>query len=167
MNVLIVDDDRIVLEMLERQLTGWGYGVITANDGEDAWQKYQDHSISVVISDWLMPRMDGPQLLKNIRASEPLQYVYCILLTVKSQLDDLIQGMDAGADDFLTKPFDPSELRVRLGAGKRIIELERKLSNSNAKMKKDLAQRPASNILCCRALAENAQKSVCLELSTV
>lgn len=138
MKVLIVDDDRIALEMLQRQLSGWGYNVTTASDGSEAWSLFQNDDFSLVISDWQMPNMGGLDLLGRIRSSQPSQYVYCILLTVRSKLDDLVEGMDAGADDFLSKPFEPNELRVRLNAGKRIIDLERKLSSSNARMKREL-----------------------------
>ncbi len=139
MRVLIVDDDRIALEFLHRQLSSWGYDVAMANGGECAWEMFQKDEYSVVISDWQMPDVDGLDLLKRIRNSQPSYYVYSILLTVKSELQDLILGMDAGADDFLSKPFEPNELRVRLNAGKRIIELERKLSLSNAQMKRELS----------------------------
>lgn len=138
MKVLIADDDRIGLEMLARQLTGLGYEVVAADDGQHAWESFQRGGFSIVITDWLMPGMDGIELLSRIRSVASSQYVYCILLTAKGQLSDLIQGMEAGADDFLTKPFDPHELRVRLTAGRRIIELERKLNGHIARMRNDL-----------------------------
>lgn len=138
MNVLLVDDDRIGLELLARQLTEWGFQVTTAKDGSEAWQKFGERDYSVVISDWLMPGVDGLELLGRIRKAETDQYVYCILLTVRSQLDDLIQGMEAGADDFLSKPFEPRELRVRLRAAQRIIDLERSLSRANRRMRDEL-----------------------------
>jgi sigma-B regulation protein RsbU (phosphoserine phosphatase) len=139
MNVLLVDDDRIALELLARELLDWGYHLFTADNGLSAWELFQQHEFSIVISDWLMPEMDGLELIDRIRAAGSSQYVYCILLTVRSQLDDLIQGMEAGADDFLSKPFEPAELRVRLRAGQRIIELERRLSLANRRMRHELS----------------------------
>jgi sigma-B regulation protein RsbU (phosphoserine phosphatase) len=138
LEVLIVDDDQIAREMLARQLSAWGYQVALAHDGRDAWEKFQAGHFSLVISDWHMPGLDGLELLGRVRSAPAAQYVYCILLTVRSQLDDLIQGMEAGADDFLTKPFEPAELRVRLQAGRRIIELERRLRQANRRMTQDL-----------------------------
>jgi sigma-B regulation protein RsbU (phosphoserine phosphatase) len=137
MKVLLADDDRIAVEMLKRQLEDLGYEVVCAMDGKEAMQQFQSQPFSIVISDWMMPEMDGLELLRNIRRSAS-QYVYFILLTVKDRLDELVQGMEAGADDFLTKPPDPNELRVRLAAGKRIIELERRLSDSNSRMQREL-----------------------------
>ena len=86
----------------------------------------------MVITDWMMPEMDGSGLLRRIRASQRPGYVYAILLTAKSQKEDLVEGMEAGADDFLTKPFDRDELRVRLRAGERIIRLEHHLRETQA-----------------------------------
>ena len=96
MNVLLVDDDRIALELLAHQLAAWGYQVVMANDGLEAWEQFQRHDFAVVISDWQMPGLDGLEFVGRIRATEAQQYVYCILLTVRSQLDDLIAGMEAG-----------------------------------------------------------------------
>lgn len=138
MKVLIVDDDRIAREILERQLTTLEYEVVAVDSGDEAWERLQAESFSFVITDWIMPGMDGIELLKRIRGAESEQYVYCILLTVKWQIEEIVAGMDAGADDFLTKPFDPHELRVRMEAGRRIIELERQLSESNRRMKNEL-----------------------------
>lgn len=89
----------------------------------------------MVITDWMMPEMDGVELLKRIRSSLSPGYVYIMMLTAKQQKDDLLEAMEAGADDFLTKPFDKDELRVRLRAGERIIELEKSLARRNKELK--------------------------------
>jgi sigma-B regulation protein RsbU (phosphoserine phosphatase) len=136
--VLVVDDDPIALEMLARQLAVWEFRVATASNGREALEKFQGGGFSFVISDWQMPELDGLEFLGQVRSTTDGDYVYCILLTVRSQLADLIQGMEAGADDFLTKPFEPAELRVRLRAGQRIIELERRLTLANRRMTEDL-----------------------------
>jgi light-regulated signal transduction histidine kinase (bacteriophytochrome) len=89
----------------------------------------------MVISDWMMPGMDGPEFIRRIRASQRLGYVYTVLLTAKSEKEDIVAGMDAGADDFVTKPFDQDELRVRLRAGERIVRLEQTLAEQNQELR--------------------------------
>src|SRR5262249_52428973 len=85
----------------------------------------------LVISDWMMPEIDGPELVRRIRACPRLGYVYIIMLTARAQKGDVVEGMEAGADDFVTKPFDREELRVRLGVGERIVHLEHTLPQQN------------------------------------
>src|SRR5262249_49944633 len=92
---------------------------------------FEEGDFAIVITDWMMPEMDGLELIRRMRGGEHSRYVYVILLTAKSQKEDLVQGMEAGADDFLSKPFDRDELRVRLRAGERVIELERTLAEQN------------------------------------
>ena len=132
MKVLIAEDDRVSRRMLQRQLEKWGHDVVAAVDGRDAWEKFQADDFSIVVSDWMMPEMDGIELVRRIRESETAGYVFVILLTARSKKEDIIVGMEAGADDFLSKPFDRGELRVRLRAGERVIELERSLAQRNA-----------------------------------
>lgn len=145
MKVLIAEDDPNSRLLLRHCLTQWGYQVAEAQDGVEAWQLFQQQPFTLVISDWMMPRLDGMELLRRIRALQRPGYVYTILLTARSQKEDLVEGMSAGADDFLTKPFDPDELRVRLRAGERIIRLEetlieqnRQLSDKNDQLETDL-----------------------------
>lgn len=134
MKVLIAEDDRVSRRMLQRRLEKWGHEVIAAVDGKDAWEKFQADDFSIVVSDWMMPEMDGIELVGKIRESETAGYVFVILLTARSEKEDIIVGMEAGADDFLSKPFDEGELRVRLRAGERIIALERSLAQRNAQL---------------------------------
>jgi sigma-B regulation protein RsbU (phosphoserine phosphatase) len=145
MKVLVAEDDRISRRRLQRDLEKWGHEVVTAEDGLQAWNKFQGEQFPLVISDWMMPKMDGLELVRRIRSSDAPGYVFVILLTAKSEKEDIVAGMEAGADDFLTKPFDRNELRVRLRAGVRIIELERSLAErntllqqANERMKRDL-----------------------------
>jgi two-component system NtrC family sensor kinase len=132
MKILIADDESVSRRLLQNYLEKWGYEVTAARDGAEAWRLFEDGHFSMVITDWVMPEMDGSGLLRRIRASARPGYVYAILLTAKSQKEDLVEGMDAGADDFLTKPFDRNELRVRLRAGERIIRLEQNLHETQA-----------------------------------
>ena len=125
MKVLVVDDDAISRKLLRTYLEKWGYQVTQAEDGAVGWSLFQTDDFPLVIADWMMPEMDGVELVRRIRAHERPGFVYCILLTARSHKEDLVEGMDAGADDFLSKPFDRDELRVRLREGERIVTLER------------------------------------------
>ena len=132
MRVLIAEDDRITRRMLERQIAEWGHDTISVENGRQAWERFCQDNFSIVVSDWMMPEMDGLELVRHIRKAPRAGYVYVILLTANTEKGDLVKWMEAGADDFLIKPFDPNELRVRLRAGERIMELERSLAEKNA-----------------------------------
>ncbi len=132
MKILIADDDSVSRHFLQYYLEKWGYDVTAAEDGGEAWRLFEGNLFPMVITDWMMPEMDGAELLRRIRASQRPGYVYAILLSARSQKEDLVEGMEAGADDFLTKPFDRDELRVRLRAGERIIRLEHHLRETQA-----------------------------------
>jgi len=134
MRILIAEDEPVSRLLLDRFLTQWGYEVVAARDGEEAWWILQrDDSPRLAILDWMMPAMDGPEICRHVRQRQAGPYIYILLLTAKTQKEDLIEGLDAGADDYLTKPFDANELRVRLRAGRRIVDLqEHLLSTSEA-----------------------------------
>jgi signal transduction histidine kinase len=134
MNVLIADDDAVSRRLLQSYLQKWGYEVTAAADGAEAWRLFEGGVFPLVITDWMMPELDGPGLVRRIRSLRRPGYVYVILLTAKIQKEDLVEGMEAGADDFLTKPFDRDELRVRLSAGERIIRLEQDLRSAQASL---------------------------------
>ncbi len=128
MKILVADDDSISRHLLERLLVQWNYEVVTAADGDEAfWILQKDDGPRLAILDWMMPTMDGVEICRELRRQRTEPYVYILLLTAKTQKEDLIEGLDAGADDYLTKPFDPDELRVRLRAGRRILELQEHL----------------------------------------
>ncbi|MBU0654788.1 MAG: SpoIIE family protein phosphatase [Gammaproteobacteria bacterium] len=131
MNILVVDDARDMQLILRRILTLMGHQVMLADNGQAAWELIQQHNFQVVISDWVMPIMDGPTLCRTIRATDLPHYVYIILLTGMSGKQNLIQGMDAGADDFATKPIVREELEVRLRAAQRVLDLEHRLEDRN------------------------------------
>jgi signal transduction histidine kinase len=139
MKVLIADDSRIMRRLLRACLQQWQYEVVEAEDGAQAWALFQQSSFSLVLTDWLMPEMDGLELTKRIRSQDRPGYVYIILLTAKSQKEDLVEAMDAGADDFLAKPFDRDELRVRIREGERIVLLERALAEQNRQLRETQA----------------------------
>lgn len=124
MRVLVVDDDVSSLLTLEGFLTAYGYEVATATNGRDAFDLIQAGDYRLVISDWEMPELNGIDLCRMVRQRQLASYVYFILLTGRQEQADLVQGLNAGADDFLRKPFNPEELRVRLQAAERIAALE-------------------------------------------
>ncbi|MGH1365396.1 MAG: PP2C family protein-serine/threonine phosphatase [Calditrichia bacterium] len=131
MKILIAEDESVSRSLLMRTLEKWGYEVIATEDGAAALEAFQKEKFSIVITDWMMPKMDGIELVRNIRSLDCSDYVYVIMLTAKSDKEDLVEGMNAGADDFVSKPFDKDELRVRISAGKRVIGLEKDLSKRN------------------------------------
>jgi len=114
--------------MLRTMLTKWGYEAVMARDGVEAWQALQaPNSPRLAILDWMMPGMDGVEVCRRVRAADREPYIYILLLTARTESQDLVEGMDAGADDYLTKPFNAHELRVRLRAGSRILDLQEEL----------------------------------------
>jgi two-component system, cell cycle response regulator len=123
--LLIADDDPVSRHLLETSLTKLGFGVRSARDGNEAWRLLNDDGApQLAILDWLMPGMDGLELCRELRRRKDAPYVYVILLTGKNRKEDLVEGLNAGADDFLVKPFDVQELEARLRAGRRILDLE-------------------------------------------
>jgi two-component system cell cycle response regulator len=125
LKILIAEDNPVSRRLLETCLTKWDYEVISAKDGSEAWEVLQkERTPRLAILDWMMPKMDGVQVCRKVRQGSQEPYVYILLLTAKDEKSDLVKAMEAGADDYLTKPFEPDELKVRLRAGRRIIELQ-------------------------------------------
>ena len=135
MRILIAEDNAMMRRLLVRTLEAWEFEVVEAEDGESAWEQLQRQPCQLVLTDWVMPKMDGLELIRHIRSSDLRHYVYILLLTAMSEKQDLVVGMEAGADDFLVKPVDHNELRVRLRAGERIIGLERELAEQNRQLR--------------------------------
>jgi sigma-B regulation protein RsbU (phosphoserine phosphatase) len=131
MKILLVDDDTVARRILSHLLRRQGHEVIEAADGQVAWDMLKQGGISFIVSDWVMPNVPGVELCRKIRAASLDHYIYIILCTSKGAKSDLIEGMDAGADDFLVKPVSPEELRVKVRAGERIVGLERSLAEKN------------------------------------
>ncbi len=122
--ILIVDDDPIALEMLQTTLEKAGHKVSSARNGHEALARLEQEPIRMVITDWVMEPMDGLQLCRAIRSRHFSHYVYIIMLSARDERANIAQGLAAGADDFVTKPFDPAELAARIKAGQRILSLE-------------------------------------------
>lgn len=126
--VLLADDDAISRTMLEACLRKWDFNVTSAKDGLYAWHELQKKSApSLVILDWMMPGFSGIELCRRLRARRNAAYPYILLLTSKDSKDDVVEGLDAGADDYLTKPFNVNELKARLQVGRRILQLQNDL----------------------------------------
>ncbi len=129
MKVLIADDEAVSCRLLQATLQKWGYEVVVAHDGEQAWEILQDaFPPPVIILDWLMPKIDGLELCRRVRMHPHLKTSHMILLTSRAGRKDLVEGFEAGADDYIIKPFDPEELRARVHVGARIAELQRALA---------------------------------------
>jgi two-component system NtrC family sensor kinase len=124
MNILVAEDNAVTRSLLQRVLERLGHHVLTVGDGQVAWERFQGSDYRVVVTDWMMPGMDGLALCRRIRATVDRQYVYVVVLTAKDQKEDLIEVFKAGADDYITKPFDPEELRASLTKCERIVSLE-------------------------------------------
>ena len=129
MKVLIAEDEIVSRRLLESALPRWGYDVITATDGEEAWAFLQEPDApAIMVLDWLMPRLDGVEICRRIRAHPRLSSVYIILLTSRAAVEDVVQGLEAGANDYITKPFDAAELRARMQVGVRVVNLQTTLA---------------------------------------
>jgi diguanylate cyclase (GGDEF)-like protein len=125
MKVLIADDDPVSCSILERKLSSWGYDVVVCADGISAWEALRSKGAPrLAILDWMMPGLSGLEICRKIRERPVDSYTYILMLTAKDRKEDILTGLDAGADDFLIKPFDPHELDVRLRIGRRILDLE-------------------------------------------
>src|SRR5580700_7570786 len=134
MKVLLVDDVPVTRALYGRLLRNWGCEIVEAEDGLVALEILGRQEIPFVISDWLMPNVTGLELCRKIRSAKVSHYTYIILCTSKGDKRDFIEGMEAGADDFLVKPFSTEELRVRLRAGERVVNLERGLALKNREL---------------------------------
>lgn len=136
MKILVVDDSEMTRMILQGRLTQWGYEIVCARDGYEAWNILQKKDRpNTILLDWMMPNMNGIELCKKIRQNITEPYIYIILLTAKKEKQDLIEAMEAGADDFISKPFDPHILKVRLRAGKRITNLHKELIKAREKLR--------------------------------
>ncbi len=126
--VLAAEDNPVFQSMLANMLNKWGYQPVMAHDGNQAWEILQQpNGPQLAILDWMMPGLNGVEICRAVRAAGREPYVYILLLTARADSEDLIEGMEAGADDYVTKPFQAHELRVRLRAGRRILELQQQL----------------------------------------
>ena len=130
MKILIAEDEIVSRKVLENTLKKQGHDVVVTCNGIEAWHALQsENAPKLAILDWMMPEMSGLELCQKIRSESGYQLIYIIILTSKGQKEDMIEGLNAGADDYITKPFDSNELRARVQVGERILELQASLAD--------------------------------------
>jgi diguanylate cyclase (GGDEF)-like protein len=139
-SILVAEDDRLFRHILQSCLEKWGHQIILVNDGIAAWDALQcEHAPQMLILDWMMPGIDGVELCRRIRQGNPRPYRYILLLSAKDSKQDVVAALEAGADDYLTKPFDADELRARIRAGGRILQLQDALLRAHDELQYEAA----------------------------
>ncbi|HYD42097.1 MAG TPA: diguanylate cyclase [Anaeromyxobacter sp.] len=157
MRVLVADDSPTIRAVLRASLTGWGFDVVEATNGEEAWNRLQEADApSLALIDWEMPNIEGVELCRRVRAREAAgaPYTYVLLLTARRARHDIVAGMEAGADDYVVKPFDQHELRVRLRAGRRIVDLQAELYRLQEMFRAQSRTDPLTGCLNRRGITE-------------
>src|SRR5690242_10233980 len=143
MRVLVADDDAVYRHLLEKTLASWDYEVVAAGDGASAWDVLRgDDAPALAVLDWTMPGLDGDQVCRLVRERTHDRYTFLLLLTCKTDKADLLRGLEAGADDYLSKPCDPAELRARLNTGRRIVGLQNELIAAREAMRRQATRDP-------------------------
>jgi two-component system chemotaxis response regulator CheY len=132
--ILVVDDSAVYRKLVEQVLSQQAYTLRFASDGAEAVKLYEQHSPSIVIADWVLPDFSGLELCQRIRGDNVRPYTYVIVMTSNAEKADVVKALEAGADDYLTKPFDPGEMLARIGVGRRIIDLNRQLDAKTRKL---------------------------------
>lgn len=140
MKILVAEDEKTSREILEKMLTKAGHAVVAAEDGQEALALIQKETPDMLITDWMMPQLDGLELCRRVRALDLSTHVYVIFLTALTEKERIREGLDAGGDDYITKPFAKTELLGRVKAGGRIIQLEISLRRRNRELSQALAQ---------------------------
>ena len=141
MKILIAEDDPVSNEMLGFLLKQWGYQVVATRNGVEAWQALQANDAPrLAILDWQMPEMDGVEVVRHVRLNADLKHVYLLILTSMSRPDEIVSGLEAGANDYIIKPFKAPELRARLSVGARMVELQLELAERVAELEKALSE---------------------------
>ncbi len=140
MQALIADDDRVAREILTSSLRQWGFEVMSASNGAEAWSYLKAaRGPTLAILDRMMPELDGTEVCRRVRSMRPSANMYLMLLTSLESRADIVAGLDAGADDYIVKPFDPEELRARVNVGVRVITLQKRLAARVAELQDALA----------------------------
>jgi len=152
MRALVADDDRMTAEILSRTLRRWNFDVVTVADGAAAWEYLKAASApTLAILDWMMPNLEGAEVCRRVRKELPLANLYLILLTALESRSDVVAGLDAGADDYVIKPFDAEELRARVQVGVRVLTLQAELRAARDEFER-LASTDSLTGLCSRRL---------------
>jgi len=148
MRILLAEDSAFYSRMISNYVTHWGLDLVSAKDGKEAWKILRNSDgPRLALLDWMLPEIEGVELCRRLRTgAERVGYVYTILITSKNQQHEMLEAMDAGADDFLSKPFDPAELKARIQVGKRIVELQQKLVSVNDALRVAASHDPLTQI---------------------
>lgn len=160
MRVLVAEDDVDIRDLLQIAVASLGHEVRSAHDGQEAWESFQAEGADVIISDWLMPRMQGTELCRHVRATEGVPYVYFVILTALDSEEYMLKGMQAGADDYLAKPFTIGALQARLVAAERVTMLHRALAHRDTERALSLARHAAVLRVARRFAAEGDPDSL-------
>ncbi|MFO7181246.1 MAG: diguanylate cyclase, partial [Pseudomonadota bacterium] len=159
--ILLADDEPIARTMFQHWLTGWGYEVVAVKDGEAALEALQaDRDIRLAVIDWIMPKLDGLEVCRRIRSGPSEPYIYVVLLTARDNKTDIVEGLDAGADDYLVKPCNPLELKVRLRAGVRVVELQEQLVAAREALRFEAMHDSLTGLLNRRAVLEQLEREM-------
>ena len=141
MKILIAEDDLVSRRLLESTLARWGYEAVVTDTGAKAWEALQGPDAPrLALLDWMMPELDGLQVCRKVRETPATALTYVILLTARGAKEDVVAGLDAGANDYVTKPFDRDELRARVGVGIRVVELQTSLAQRVEELQAALAE---------------------------
>jgi two-component system cell cycle response regulator len=160
LQVLVVDDSPVYRKLVEHALEGGPYSLLFAKSGREALELYARYLPGIVITDWMMPDLSGLDLCQRLRADVHRGYTYIILLTSIAEKDNVVKGLAAGADDYLTKPFDPAELMGRIGVGRRIIDLHRQIDAKNKLLEEMAHSDPLTGLPNRRAIEEWAGRQL-------
>jgi diguanylate cyclase (GGDEF)-like protein len=159
-DVLVVDDSPVYRKLVEQVLAGEPFSLIFAGNGAEAMDLFQQHSPCMVITDWMMPDFSGLELCQRIRSDNARPYTYVILMTSNTEKGNVVKGLQAGADDYLTKPFDPGEMLARIGVGRRIIDLNREIALKSQKLEEAARTDPLTGLPNRRAIEDWALRQL-------
>lgn len=157
MKILLAEDDRVSRMLVKNTLVKAGHEVVEANDGVMAWNLFQHEHFQLVVTDWMMPTLDGLGLIQLIRSTPQNHYTYIILLTAMDEIDNIVVGLEAGADEYLTKPFNNRELVARVTSGIRIIKLEEQFSQTRRQLEILAMHDGLTSVYNRRAIEEYAE----------
>jgi diguanylate cyclase (GGDEF)-like protein len=159
--ILIAEDDRMFRVLLESWLQDRGYDVTAAENGQQAWEALErENAPKLVILDWMMPGLSGPEICRRLRASGNTNYRYVLLLTARSDKQDIAEGLEAGADDYLSKPFDALELHARLKVGRRILDLHQQLLGAQESLRFEATHDFLTGVWNGAAILQNVEREI-------
>jgi diguanylate cyclase (GGDEF)-like protein len=158
--ILVVDDSPVYRKLVEQILAAQPFTLLFARNGQEALELYRKHSPCLIITDWMMPDLSGPELCQQIRADRSETYTYLIVMTSSTEKGNVVKALEAGADDYLTKPFDPGEMLARIGVGRRIIDLNRELAVQRLELQEAARTDPLTGLPNRRAIEEWASRQL-------